>query len=354
MDINIIAPINQLGYGIASTNIVLELMKMGHDVALWPIGGRVETLPPNYRWISEAIRKQDKFKVDAPSLKIWHEFDMGESIGRGYRFGMTFFELDELSSRAKHHLASLDKIIVASKWAKSILGFPNVEVVPLGVDRTIFKPGWPTGMTTVFLSIGKWEIRKGHDVIIDAFCQAFNPTDPVELLVVSDNPFISEAENKAWETSYLNSSMGKRVKIVHRYDSQYAIAKIMQSADCGVFPSRAEAWNLELLEMMSCGKPVITTNYSGHSEYVTPANAMIVDIDGMETAYDGIFFKGDGGRWAGLSVKSIDQIANYMLHVHNVKQGEGEAALYNEAGIETSKKFSWTNTATRLVEVLNG
>lgn len=35
--INIIAPINQLGYGIASLNIVKALSKI-EDVSLWPIG----------------------------------------------------------------------------------------------------------------------------------------------------------------------------------------------------------------------------------------------------------------------------------------------------------------------------
>ena len=37
MKINIISPINQLGYGIAGLNIVKEFSKVA-DVALWPIG----------------------------------------------------------------------------------------------------------------------------------------------------------------------------------------------------------------------------------------------------------------------------------------------------------------------------
>ena len=35
--INIISPLNQLGYGVAGLNIVLELNKL-LEVSLWPIG----------------------------------------------------------------------------------------------------------------------------------------------------------------------------------------------------------------------------------------------------------------------------------------------------------------------------
>ena len=52
----------------------------------------------------------------------------------------------------------------------------------------------------------------------------------------------------------------------------------MSQVDCGVFPSRAEGRNLELLEMMSAGKHVITTDYSAHTEFCTKDNAGLVPI----------------------------------------------------------------------------
>ena len=56
----------------------------------------------------------------------------------------------------------------------------------------------------------------------------------------------------------------------------------MAKTDCGVFPARAEGWNLELLEMMSCNKPVIATNYSAHTEFCDDKNCMLIDIEDME------------------------------------------------------------------------
>ena len=58
-----------------------------------------------------------------------------------------------------------------------------------------------------------------------------------------------------------------RVKMIPRVNTSEEVARIMGQVDCGVFPARGEGWNLELLEMMSMGKPVIATNYSGHTQF---------------------------------------------------------------------------------------
>ena len=70
----------------------------------------------------------------------------------------------------------------------------------------------------------------------------------------------------------------------------------MSKVDVGIFPSRAEGWNLEILELMSCGKHIITTNYSAHTEFCNKENALLVDIDELETAYDGKWFLGSCGK----------------------------------------------------------
>jgi hypothetical protein len=40
----------------------------------------------------------------------------------------------------------------------------------------------------VFLNVGKWEYRKGHDVLLEAFNKAFEPTDNVRLVMNCHNP----------------------------------------------------------------------------------------------------------------------------------------------------------------------
>jgi glycosyltransferase involved in cell wall biosynthesis len=123
----------------------------------------------------------------------------------------------------------------------------------------------------------------------------------------------------------------------------------MSQTDCGVFPARAEGWNLELLEMMACGKHVIATNYSAHTQFCSSSNCNLIEIDNLETAYDGVFFLGDKGLWAELANPQKDQIITHMKNIHRTKQTGG--LPINNAGVDTAKKFSWENSAK---EVCNG
>jgi glycosyltransferase involved in cell wall biosynthesis len=119
----------------------------------------------------------------------------------------------------------------------------------------------------------------------------------------------------------------------------------MAQADCGIFLSRAEGWNLELLEMMSMNKPVITTNYSAHTEFCNPSNAHLVDIDELESAYDGKWFFGYG-EWAKIGPKQKEQAIELMRHVYksNIRT--------NIAGLETGKHYSWQNSARHLIKCI--
>ena len=124
----------------------------------------------------------------------------------------------------------------------------------------------------------------------------------------------------------------------------------MSGVDCGVFPARAEGWNLELLEMLSCGKKVITTNYSAHSEFCSDANSFLVDIENTELAYDGKWFHGKCGSWAKISNTEIDLFVDYMKNVHRLKQ-DNELTT-NQEGVITAKSFSWESSSSDIKEIL--
>ena len=102
--------------------------------------------------------------------------------------------------------------------------------------------------------------------------------------------------------------------------------------------------------MMACGKQVITTNYSAHTEFCNQANSRLVNITGLETAYDGVFFDGSRGNWAHISDTDKEQLVSHMRDVHQNKQQGHE--IINQAGIDTANKFSWRNSVQELVNGL--
>jgi glycosyltransferase involved in cell wall biosynthesis len=343
------SPINNLGYGIAGYNIIKQLIKK-MDTTIFPIGNPDPDLYTNIE--SHDWRNKKNIDWNETCLKIWHQNALHEMVGKKYRIGFPIFELDKFTKEEERSMESCDDILVCSRWAKDIIQEElgrTAAVVPLGVDRSIFNESNNTARpATIFFNCGKWEVRKGHDVLLRAFCETFEQNDNVELWMMCENPFIGAEGNKQWMDYYKNSKLGNKIKFIPRQKNHEDVYNIMRQVDIGVFPVRAEGWNLELLELLSCGKNIITTNYSGHTEFINKINANIIEIDEMELAQDGVWFHGQG-NWAKIGDRQINQISYQMKYLHNLKR-DGELGL-NLAGIETARQFSWENTAK---EILNG
>lgn len=388
MDINFTAPFCATSYGLVALNVVRELVRLGHKVSAFPIGHiDGQEIPPQFhKDLHQSLENAKFFNPDAPSIRLYHQFDLAQHVGRGKRIAWPIFELNEFNKQELHHLFAQDELIVCSHWAKDVVmnasngQINKIHVVPLGVDTTIFSPAqlgrsreilMPNmfagcsfqqpyirsiidNNTTVFIHIGKKELRKGHDVILECFERAFSPEDNVKLLMVWANRILKDMkpqESKAWEELYNASTMKEKIVLYNDWlPSQNDVASLIKASDCGIFISRAEGWNLDLLEVMACGLPVITTYYSGHTEYVNEDNAYYVRGNGLEVAYDGVWFHGQG-NWLYIDETSKLEIINHMQEIHSNKQ-RGDN-LFNRAGVETAKKFSWTNTARKLVEVIS-
>ena len=351
-DINVLAPINQLGYGIVGLNVVKSLVKSGHRVAL-SIIGQIDASEEDYGLLSECVNNFKLPNFSAPCIRIWHQHDMSQFVGRGSKIGFPIFELDSFTDQEKHHLKSLDQIFVCSNWAKKIvadnINHDSVSVVPLGVDLDVFTETFSERSETIFYNCGKWEIRKGHDAIIEAFNKAFQPSDDVELWMMCDNPFLSKDDQEKWHDLYKRSRLGDKIRLIPRQQTQKDVYNIMRQTDCGVFPSRAEGWNLELLEMMSCGKHVIATDYSAHTEFCNNENCRLIKIEDLEAAYDGKWFFNQG-QWGSLGDKQVDQVVKNFQEVHKLKQTGSLGA--NTSWVETAKRFSWSNTAKEIINAI--
>jgi glycosyltransferase involved in cell wall biosynthesis len=345
--ININCPVGKTGYGITSLNILKKLSLIQDlEVSLFPIGQQIELNSENEKsLIQTLIKNSESFDGSSPCLKIWHQFDLAYRIGTGDYYSFPFFEIDKLKTKEKYHLNSCDNIFVASAWAKQVLEqndiIKPIYIAPLGVDLDIFKPSEHNikieNDNYIFFHIGKWEHRKGQDFLIKAFESAFDLDDKVELWLMPHNPFLNQEENKYWIDLVNNCKLKSKIKIFDRVPTQYHVAQFIENGDCGVFLSRAEGWNNEILETMALNKPIITTNYSAHTEYCNENNSFLIYVDETEPANDGKWFFGEG-NWAKLGDKQLEQTVNYMRNVYK------NNIITNQFGYETAQKYSWINT----------
>lgn len=351
--ISLACPINQTGYGIASFNILKELSKVCH-INYFPIGNPMVSNQEEYTLVQNLFTNQETANIESPFIKIWHQFDLGTHFGRGKYFGFPFFELDTFNTREKQHLSVPDTIFVTSEWARNVIKNndinSDIEVIPLGVDTTIFDHDKYTAPKNnnkyIFLNIGKWEVRKGHDILYKIFADAFPKENDVELWILASeitNNYSTPEQLAEWKKLYGND---KRIRVFTGVQKHEEIAEIMHTADCGIFPSRAEGWNLELLEMMAMNKPVIATDYSSHTEFCNKDNSFLIDINDTELAKDGKAFYGQG-NWAKIGQSQIDQTIEHMRYVYKNR------IIDNINGLKTAETLSWKNSADKILRCID-
>jgi glycosyltransferase involved in cell wall biosynthesis len=343
-NLNVSAPINKTGYGVASLNIIKRLTKF-YNISYFPMGSIDVENQENYDIVKSVYDKQYEFDYSANYFKIWHQFALADRIGnkKSNYNALSFFELDKLNEVEKHHINYVDQMFVTSNWAKEVLKNNDiktkVKVAPLGVDMSVFdykKYTKPKNDKYVFLNLGKWEVRKGHDILHKIFSDAL-PEQYAELWLMTaehTNSYSSKEEIQKWHQLYNRPN----IKIIPSVNSHEEVAQLISQADCCIFPSRAEGWNMELLESMAMNKPVIATNYSAHTEFCTKDNCFLIDVSETEPAHDGKVFQGQG-NWAKLGPKQLDMCIDYMRYVL------AQRITTNENGLETARKFSWENTA---------
>lgn len=345
---------SRTGYGVAGGHLLRALQERGVPVALFPLGPVDPTIAPNPA-LQAALDRQECFRGDLPSVRIAQAFDLAQHIGRGPRVGFTIFELDTFTRRELHHLRQQDAIVVCSDWARQVclqngLTDRPIHVVPLGVDAGVFHPRVTPARRypeTVFLQVGKLEPRKGQRELLHAFEAAFTPKDPVRLVLACGNPFATREQMDAMLRPFRVSPMASRITLVTAELATHRdVAALMAGADCGVFPVRAEGWNLEALEMLAMGKTVIATHCTAHTEFLSPDNARLVEAPELEVAHAGTAV----GRWAAWGPSQHEQLVAHLRAVHAARLGGTLAE--NAGGLATASRFSWAHAADRLVAAL--
>lgn len=167
----------------------------------------------------------------------------------------------------------------------------------------------------VFLSIFKWEYRKGWDVLLKAYLNEFSRSDAVSLYLLTNayhtdrnfgNKIVEYVEaskieepNKGWPPVY----------VIDTHIAQVDLPRTYKAADAFVLPSRGEGWGRPLAEAMAMSLPVIATNWSGPTEYLTDENSYPLPVERMSEVLEGPF---KGHLWAEPSVNKLRML---MRHV---------------------------------------
>lgn len=119
----------------------------------------------------------------------------------------------------------------------------------------------------VFLAVGRLIPVKDYPTLIEGFSQLRKIRQNAHLLVAGEGPSRADIE-----TLIAASSLGTSVRLLGLRSD---IPDLMNAADCFVMSSIFEGAPMALIEAMSCGKEIVTTEFGGASSLLGNAGLMV-------------------------------------------------------------------------------
>ena len=343
------------GWGVCSRYLIKELSKERPVLVLNPEDGSSEN-PSLPGAMFQALTNVD--------------FDPMFPKARAERnFGYTFFE-NELTERSRNWAKHFDKVLGGSSWCIERMhahGITNCDVLIQGIDPEIFYPidDPPDPERFVIFSGGKFELRKGQDLVLRAVkimqdkypdvwlvnCwYNFWPAS-TRLMSYSSHIRFEHRNEEPWTATmartYADNGLDSGRIVTCELMPQNLQRDLYSRTDIGLFPNRCEGGtNLVLMEYMACARPVIASDTSGHRDIVNKNNALLLNQLSPFNVTDA---KGELiARW---QEPSLDEIVAQLEFAYHHRRHIRQIGL--QAGSDL-KQFTWALSARRLLEIMEG
>lgn len=243
-----------------------------------------------------------------------HDFSPATPARGKRNVAYTFFEF-ELGPNAAARAEGYDVVFCGSSWCLERMkerGITNGKVLIQGVDEILFSPKPPRNPDGTFriFSGGKFELRKGQDIVIAAFSYFAKRHPEAHLVCAWHNPWEGLIHSMAHsDVLTVNATGNTQAELYHNLLvasgvpasqftilpqlSQVQLSAQMANTDCGLFPNRCEGGtNLVLMEYLSLNRPAVANLKTGHADL---SGADIIEIFAMV----------DENGWAKQTVSSV-------------------------------------------------
>ena len=321
----------------------------------------------------QQLRNGAAVTVDVPVLQNIMDKSLRPALPafRGsWNVGYTFFEDTVLHpSFIENGRRFYDVVVTGSLWCEEVLrgyGLTNVATIIQGVDPTIFNPAHATKEYLqdqfVIFSGGKFELRKGQDLVIRAFKVLQDRYKDVMLVnswynhwaasmqTMSASPHIRFAPksgdyNALMEQTFVENGIDPRRVITLPPLPNIMMTRIYRNTDIGLFPNRCEGGtNLVLMEYMACGKPAIASYSSGHRDVLTDRNSLPLRV------LRPISISQNGEQVAVWDDPQLDEVIARLDWAYHHR--DGIRTIGSEAG-RSMAPLTWERTAQQFHDVLN-
>ncbi|MBT5307523.1 MAG: glycosyltransferase family 4 protein [Candidatus Scalindua sp.] len=375
---------NNFGWGVCGKYLVKEISNITdtkyitENFGVEDIGDEYEFHFLKSKLISETeatnINSGESRQVEGPVLQAISNHSLvpwGPEINGSFKAGYTFFEENILKQEyIQNGKDNFDVVITGSKWCEEVLrnhGLDNVTTVIQGVDQQIFNSHHSEKEIFkdkfVIFSGGKFEIRKGQDIVIKAY-KILQDRHKDVMLVNSWYNMWGESMNTMAASQHIKYQVNSKdystiintilhdngldtnriVTMLPRPNAM--MSKIYKNTDIGLFPNRCEGGtNLVLMEFMACGKPVIASYNSGHRDVINNDNSIM--IENMKQ----IDINKNGTRIATWDDPDLDETVSHLEWAY---QNRDKLKSHGLCAANDLKELTWKKSAEKFIAIING
>eukprot|EP00043_Microstomoeca_roanoka_P014612 m.145063 g.145063 ORF g.145063 m.145063 type:complete len:375 (-) comp16057_c0_seq7:68-1192(-) len=250
----------------------------------------------------------------------------------------------------------MDEIWVPSKWQQEVFencqctGGVPIRVLPEIIDTDVtFNPSQYTledayaflpvaSKAFTFVSVGKWELRKDFELLVDVFLNEFREElDKVHLVLRTSPP-------RFWQEQVQqkhNLQQPLPITILEQLSTR-ELALLYKAADAFVIASHGEGFGRPPAEAISMAVPTIAIDWSGLSAFISNDTAYPLHVSTLVNVPGG-----DSEQWAHITAP---QLASVMRHVYTYPE---EAKARGMAGRQYMvDNFSPTAVRRQLVSLI--
>ena len=163
------------------------------------------------------------------------------------------------------------KTVLVSSWLQQSVGRQG-DVIPNGVDRSVFYPAAPASVAKTEFVVGavaRATAQKGWGNLLDTCSRLVRRTEMNVRFVFAAPDTLPMSE--------IPAEVVERLTILQPRDDG-AMREFYQSLDAFLFCSLSEGFGLPPLEAMACGVAVVSTDCGGVREFMDGQNGVLVPV----------------------------------------------------------------------------
>ncbi|MFA5040320.1 MAG: glycosyltransferase [Bdellovibrionales bacterium] len=376
------------GYGIYGLQILLQYLRRGGEAKDIILTSKVSVmvLPPleqeKLNSVFNLAVKLSDFLREKPEEKLFFKHAVLHGCGSdfsGFQGQDRIWGKPNVACAAIEHLVctdhgraiskNYDMFIAISKWNADYLKSLNVGPVHLcyqGIDPGFFYPAPGSGLYRdrfVIFSGGKFEYRKGQDIVLAAFKRFYEKHKDALLVTCWQNLNLPDTAAFALAGHCDGVPLGRADKIGLQltqwllkqglpqesfidipFTNNLVIPSILRDCDMAVFPNRCEGGtNLVAMEAMACGVPTYVSYNTGQKDLVDLIGCGAFKTQGKVKPSPTMQSVEDWGE------TTVDEVVAAMEYVYDNREKARHDATFIA---ERMKDWSWSALNEKLLTIV--